>query len=57
MKNNLINDLVIFKSNHSLYKDGSGNIKKYLKNFIRDKKIIYEKVNLMNDKLDFYKIR
>ena len=57
MKSNLINDLIIFKSNHNLYKNGTGNIKIYLKEFIKNKKTIYEKVNLMDDKLDFYKIK
>ena len=57
MKKNLINDLKIFKSNHNLHKNGDGNIKKYLKAFLKNRKILYEKVNLFNDKLDSYKIK
>jgi len=57
LKEGLVNDLKIFISNNKLKRNGTGNIKKYFKTLLKEKKYIVEKVNLMDEKLISYKIR
>ena len=57
LENNLVDDLKIFISNHSLNAKGDSNIKNYLKNYLKNKKKIVERVNLMGDKLITYKLK
>ena len=55
--NNLIDDFKLFISNNNLGKNGSGNIKKYFRFFLKNKRKVVEKVNLSCDKLISYKIK
>ena len=55
--NNLIDDFKLFISNNNLGKNGSGNIKKYFRFFLKNKRKVVETVNLSGDKLISYKIK
>ena len=57
LNENLVHDFKIFISNRKLSKNGSGNIKKYLKKILKNKKKRYENVNLFEDKLLTYIIK
>ena len=57
LKENLVNDLKIYISCSRLKNNGSGNINKLLKFFLKNKKYRVEKVNLFGDKLFSYKIK
>jgi len=57
LKKNLVNDLKIFVSDKKINKNGLGNIRKYFKLFLKDKKGIVEKINLFGDKLLSYEIK
>ena len=57
LRADLIDDLKIFMSNTKLGKNGSGNIKKYFRFFLKNKRKVAEKVNLFCDKLISYKIK
>ena len=54
---NLINDFKLIISNKKLGKDGDGNIKKYFRLFLHNKKNTIEKVNLFGEKLTTYKLK
>ena len=54
---NLVDDLKLFISNKNLGKNGSGNIKSLLKIFLKGKKAINEKINLLGEKLITYKVK
>ena len=54
---NLVDDLKLFISNKNLGKNGICNIKKNLRLFLKNKKSINEKVNLLGEKLITYKIK
>ena len=54
---NLVDDLKLFISNRNLGKNGMNNIKRYLKLFLKNKKSLNEKVNLLGEKLITYKIK
>ena len=53
----LIDDFKLFISNRTLGKKGRGNIKKYFRSFLKNKKKLIEKVNLSDEKLISYKIK
>lgn len=55
--NNLVDDFKLFISNKNLGKNGMYNIKKSLNKFLKNKKTIFDKVNLFGDKLITYKIK
>ena len=55
--NNLVDDLKIFKSNVKINKNGKNNFKSLIKMFLKNKKKIYEKVNLLGDTLISYKVK
>jgi len=57
LNENLVDDFKLFISNKNLGKNGRGNIKNYLKLFLKNKKNIIEKVNLFGDKLKFYRMQ
>jgi len=57
LNENLVNELKIFISNQKLSKNGRGNIGKFLKNVLRGKKSVVEKVYLFDEKLISYKIK
>jgi len=57
LKENLVNDLKIYISRNKLNNNGSANISKYFKFFLKDKKFFVEKVYLFGDKLISYNIR
>ena len=57
MKKDLIDDFKLFISSENLGKSGSGNIKKYLRFFLKNKKKVIEKVNLYGEKLISYKLK
>ena len=54
---NLVDDFNLFISNKNLGKNGKSNIKNHLKLFLKNKKSINEKVNLLGEKLITYKIK
>lgn len=54
IKNNLIDDFLLFISNNNLNKNGDGNIKSSFYNHLRRKKNFKVKVNLFGDKLIKY---
>lgn len=56
LNKNLVDDFKIFMSNKKLGKTGSGNIKKYLGSFLKNKKKTIEKVNLFGEKLISYQL-
>ena len=56
LKKNLIDDFRLFISNENIGKNGSGNIKKYLKSLLKNKKGTIDKVNLFGEKLISYKL-
>ncbi len=53
----LIDDFKLFTSNKTIGRNGSGNIKKYFRSFLKNKKKLVEKVNLSEEKLISYKIK
>ena len=57
LKSNLIDDFKLFISNNNLGRNGSGNINKYFRFFLKNKRKFVEKVNLSGDKLISYKIK
>ena len=57
LKKNLIDDLKLFISHKNLSTSGDGNIKKYYRLFLNNKKKTTEKVNLFGDKLISYKLK
>ena len=57
LNRNLINDFKLIISNKKLGKDGDGNIKKYFRLFLHNKKNTIEKVNLFGEKLTTYKLK
>ena len=57
LKRDLIDDFKLFISSKNLGKSGSGNIKKYLRFFLKNKKKVIEKVNLYGEKLISYKLK
>ena len=56
LKRNLIDDFKLFISNENIGKNGSGNIKKYLKSLLKNRKGKIDKVNLFGEKLISYKL-
>ena len=57
MINNLVDDFYLFVSKNKLGKNGSNNIKKYIKLLFKNKKSMIEKVNLKGEKLILYKLK
>ena len=57
LKNNLINDLIIFKSSNSLKKNGIGNFKHVMLSIFKKKYCKEIKVNLNGDVLFLFKIK
>jgi len=57
LKENLVNELKIFISNNKIKKNGSGNIKTYLKKILNNKKKRTEDTNLFDNKLLTYIIK
>tara|TARA_B100001250_G_C19769396_1_gene776362 strand:+ start:26 stop:1117 length:1092 start_codon:yes stop_codon:yes gene_type:complete len=57
LKENLVNDLKIYISDNKLNNNGTGNINRLIKFFLKKKKYTIEKVNLFGDKLISYKIK
>ena len=55
--NGLIDDFKLFVSDRNLGKNGDGSIKIYFGTFLKNKKKIVEKVNLLGEKLISYKIK
>ena len=53
----LVDDLILFVSNKRLGNNGSSNMKKYFKLFLKNKKMYNEKINLFGDKILTYKIK
>lgn len=56
-RENLIDDFKLFISNKNLGSNGVGSIKKYFKLFLKNKKKIDIKVNLVGDRLISYKLK
>ena len=56
-KGKLVDDFKLFTSNKTIGRNGSGNIKKYFRTFLKNKKNSVEKVNLSDEKLISYKIK
>ena len=54
---NFIDDLKVFISDVKIYKDGKNNFKNVLNKFIKNKKKLIEKINLLGDSLISYKIK
>ena len=54
---NFIDDLKVFISDVKIYKDGRNNFKNVLNKFIKNKKKLIEKINLLGDSLISYKIK
>ena len=57
LKNNLVDELKVFASNHNIRTHGRNNIKQHLNKLLINKKPFYEKVNLFGDVLKSYKIK
>ena len=57
LKKNLINNLIIFKSNQKLTKYGKKNFKSIFNSYIKQKKRHIEKINLFGDSLTSYYIK
>jgi diaminohydroxyphosphoribosylaminopyrimidine deaminase/5-amino-6-(5-phosphoribosylamino)uracil reductase len=53
----LVDDLKIFISNTKINKNGKNNFKNILNKFLKDKKKVVDKVNLLGDTLISYKIK
>lgn len=57
LRDNLVNNLIIFMSNKNLKDGGSGSMKKFYKTFLKNKPFTKEKVNLFDEKMISYKIK
>lgn len=57
LKQNLVDDFILFVSNKNLGKNGYSNAKNLCKKFLRLNKGIIEKVNLFGEKIISYKIK
>ena len=57
LKNNLVDDFYLFVSNKKIGINGRKKLTQDIKIFLKNKKIIEEKVNLCGDKLFFYKLK
>jgi len=56
-KKDLVDEFKLFISKKNLKSNGDNKFKKYFKLFLGDKKPIYEKINMLGDKLITYKIK
>ena len=57
LNQNLVDDFKLFISNTNLNNNGDGNLNKFLKTLIKNKKFVKEKVNLLGEKLISYSIK
>ena len=57
LREKLVNDIKIYISTNKLNNNGTGNINKFFKTFLKNKKYTIEKINLFGDKLISYKIK
>ena len=53
----LIDDFKLFVSSKKIGKNGINSFKSHMNNFLKEKKLIQENVNLFGDKLISYKIK
>ena len=57
LNKDLVDEFQLFISNKNIGSNGKNNFKKYMKLFLKNRKFIDEKVNLLGDKLISYRIK
>ena len=57
LKEDLIDDFILFMSDKKLKKNGRGSFKKYFNRFVKNKSCHKEKVNLFGESITSYKIK